>query len=384
MIVRCGARWATAALLTILGLTTSCVRRATVSQDFGLSGTASQRITPKAGAGSQKIGRKAAPTDASLRTIFQQQTQGAFNPLTDDRRFQALQTRLKLNPQDAATRLELAGAYENYRLYEEGLEQYTETLRLARSAPTATGGNGPLAEQAALGLGRCAQALRRPGQAIPLLEAFLKESPRADLMPSSWNELGLLYDELGDLTAGESALREAVARDAGSDRLHNNLGYNLLLQNKTESAEAEFRRALELNPKSATARNNLGTVLARRGDLQGALEQFQLAADRATAHNNLAVVLLETGQYEQSREELVKALAIRHYFAPALTNFKLVQERIRERAELLKAGRLSSSAVVVPPAPVPGGAAPTVSDNRSPNKQDGRQEAAESKDPEDR
>ncbi len=381
MTVRCSARWATAALLTILALTTSCVHRATVSQDFGLSGTASQRTTPKAGAGSQKIGR---PADASLRTIFQQQTQGAFNPLTDDRRVQALQTRLNLNPQDAATRLELAGAYENYRLYEEGLEQYTETLRLARSAPTATGSNGPLAEQAALGLGRCAQALRRPGQAIPLLEAFLKEWPRADLMPSSWNELGLLYDEVGDLTAGESALREAVARDAGSDRLHNNLGYNLLLQNKTESAEAEFRRALELNPKSATARNNLGTVLARRGDLQGALEQFQLAADLATAHNNLAVVLLEIGQYEQSREELVKALAIRHYFAPALTNFKLVQERIRERAELLKAGRLSSSAVGVPPAPVPGAAAPTVSDNRSPNKQDGRQEAAESKDPEDR
>jgi Tfp pilus assembly protein PilF len=357
-----------------------CVHRAAVGRDFGLSGTASQRTNPKAGAGPAKIVRRPAVSpDASLRTIFQQQTQGAFNPLTDDERVQALQARLNLNPQDLAARLELAGVYENYRLYDDGFGQYTETLRLANSA-TAEAGNSALAEQAALGLGRCAQALRRPGQAIPPLEAFLKESPSAN----AWHELGLLYDELGDLTAGESALREAVARDAESDRLHNNLGYNLLLQNKAEEAEAEFRRALKLNPKSATTRNNLGTVLARRGDRQGALEQFQLAADAATAHNNLAVVLLETGQYEQSREELVKALSIRRYFAPALANFKLVQERIRERAELSKAGRLPPGAAGVLPVPAAPRAARAASGDRSPNRQDGRQEAAESKDPEDR
>lgn len=274
--------------------------------------------------------------DAALRAIFQQQTQGAFNPLTDDRRFKALQLHLKLNPQDVAARLELAGVYENYRLYDDGLEQYRESLRLAGSVP---GDNASLAEKAVLGLRRCAQASGRTREAIPLLEEFLKESPSA----SAWNELGLLHDALGDLASGEIALREAVALDSKPDRLHNNLGYNLLLQNKTEAAEAEFRKALALNPKSATTRNNLGVLLARRGDLEGALEQFQFAADAATAHNNLAVVLLELGQYEQSREELVKALALRHYFAPALANFKLVQERIREQAEAQKAGGVPPS-----------------------------------------
>src|SRR5207249_5354850 len=105
----------------------------------------------------------------------------------------------------------------------------------------------------------------------------------------------------------------------------------------------------------------LGTLLARRGDLQGALEQFQMAADAATAHNNLAVVLLEMEQYERSREELVKALAIRRYFAPALANFRLVQERMRERAEVQKFGRLPLSAVRVPSAIV-AEAGPTAAD----------------------
>jgi tetratricopeptide (TPR) repeat protein len=83
--------------------------------------------------------------------------------------------------------------------------------------------------------------------------------------------------------------------------------------------------------------------LARRGDLPSALAEFQFGTDAATAHNNLAVVLLEMGKYEQSREQLVKALNLRRYFAPALSNFKLVQERIRERAEVQKAGRLPQS-----------------------------------------
>ncbi len=298
-----------AILLIILVLATGCVHRTTQ--------------------------QTATSPDAALRAIFQQQTQGAFNPLTDDRRVEALQLRLKLNPQDVGARLELAGVYENYRLYDDGLEQYRETLRLARSVP---GDNASIAQKAVLGLRRCAQASGRTREAIPLLEEFLKESPSA----GAWNELGLLHDALGDPASGEIALREAVALDSTSFQLHNNLGYNLVLQNKAEAAEAEFRKALALNPKSATSRNNLGVLLARRGELQGALEQFQSTADAATAHNNLAVVLLESGQYEQSREELVKALALRHYFAPALANFKLVQERIRERGAQ-KAGGVSPS-----------------------------------------
>jgi Tfp pilus assembly protein PilF len=351
-------RYLAAASLMTLTLGTGCVRRA-VSQDFGLSGTASPR--PR---------RPATLTpDASLRTVFKRQTQGAFNPLSDDQRVQALQARLKMNPQDVAGRLELASIYEGYRLYDNAFDQYLETLRLPSDDASA--------EQAVLGLSRSARASRRTAEAIPSVEAVLKDRP----MASSWNELGLLYQDMRDFGAGERAFQESVARNPESDRAHNNLGYNLLLQNKPDEAEREFRKALELNRTSATARNNLGTLLARRGDLQGALEQFQAAADAATAHNNLAVVLLEMGQYERSREELVKALAIRHYFAPALANFRLVQERIRERAELQKVGRLPLSVVRVPSALVALGEVGTsISDVPSPDQQ----ELAGSKDPEDR
>jgi tetratricopeptide (TPR) repeat protein len=303
------------ALLIVVLLAVGCVRNKTV-QDFGLT---------------RSVTRTAPSPDASLRAIFRQQTQGAFNPLSGDPRIRTLATRLSNNPADIQARLELAAVFESYRFYEDALEHYSKAFDLNRS------------EGALLGILRSHQALNRAWRAIPLLEQFLEETPSAVV----WNALGLLYDASQNLIAGENALREAVAANPLSDQWHNNLGYNLLLQNKTEAAESEFRKALELNSKSVTAHNNLGMLLARSGDLLGALDEFQYGADAATAHNNLAVVLMEMGKYEQSRDELVKALAMRRNFAPALSNFKLVQERMRERVEVQKLGRLPQSNVRV-------------------------------------
>src|SRR2546426_3184169 len=183
-----------APLITLLLI--GCVRHTTV-QDFGLTG---------------QIARRAPPSpDASLRAIFQQQTLGAFNPLSDDARIGTLHNRLKENPADVDARLELATVYESYRLYDEALDQYTQAFDVTRS------------ESAILGIVRCDQVLKRTWQAIPLLEQFLKESPS----PALWNQLGLLHGASGDLAAGENALRKAVAFNAQSDQLHNNLGYNL-------------------------------------------------------------------------------------------------------------------------------------------------------------
>jgi tetratricopeptide (TPR) repeat protein len=273
---------------------------------------------------------KAANT-APARAILQQQVDKAFYPLANDPRIRTLEARLKKDGADNAARLELGAIYESYRLYPQALEQYTGAFDHAPSEP------------AILGIVRSEHGLKRAWRAIPILEEFVRVTPSA----ATWNALGLLYGASGDLPAGERALREAVAAGPSSDLYLNNLGYNLLAQNKTADAETEFRRALELNPKSATVHNNLGTLLARKGEIEAALQEFQSAADAATAHNNLAVVLMEMGRYELSREHLVKSLAIRRDFAPAFSNFKLVQERLRQRAETQRSGSTPGSGLRV-------------------------------------
>jgi tetratricopeptide (TPR) repeat protein len=300
----------------ILLLTAGCVRHTTV-QDYGLTGRTNRPAKSS--------------SDASLRATFSRQTTQGTAALVDDARLQSLRNRVKADPADPAARLDLAAAYEGYRLHAEALEHYTEALALRHS------------EKAILGIARCNQALNRTWRAIPLLEQFLKESPSAAV----WNALGLLHDASGNLPAAEAAFRQATASEPSSDQWHNNLGYNLLLQNKTNAAESEFRKALELNPKSITTHNNLGILFARRGEFDAALSEFQFAADAAAAHNNLAVVLMEMGKYEQSRDELVKALALRRYFAPAMSNFKLVQEHLRQREDQPKVGRLPQNGIRV-------------------------------------
>ena len=58
---------------------------------------------------------------------------------------------------------------------------------------------------------------------------------------------------------------------------HNNLGLALLEAGEKKGAEAEFRQALRLQPKSAEAHYNLGLVLAKEGEVRAAAEEVRLA-----------------------------------------------------------------------------------------------------------
>jgi Flp pilus assembly protein TadD len=71
-----------------------------------------------------------------------------------------------------------------------------------------------------------------------------------------------------------------------------NLGYaHMLLHNWTQ-AKALFEKALTLDSTLAETRNNLGIVLAKMGDYDGALAQMERVSGRGVAFNNLGVVLL--------------------------------------------------------------------------------------------
>jgi Flp pilus assembly protein TadD len=108
--------------------------------------------------------------------------------------------------------------------------------------------------------------------------------------------------------------------------LHNNLGYNLLLQGHAESAADEFRKAIVIDPHSAVAHNNLGTALmfAKSGKSEQAFAEWRKSGDPAAAHNNLAAVFLEQGHYPEARQEIATALQFKPDYPPALKNLRLV------------------------------------------------------------
>jgi Flp pilus assembly protein TadD len=145
-------------------------------------------------------------------------------------------------------------------------------------------------------------------------------------MAEAWSWLGILRDESGLWPAGEPAHRKALDVAPASDYLHNNLGYNLLMQKKPEAAADEFRQALKLNPANETARNNLATALAESNAPAQAVATWQSATDPATAHNNLAAVWIEKGNYAEAHKELEISLGYNKAHPAALKNLELLSQ----------------------------------------------------------
>jgi Flp pilus assembly protein TadD len=244
-------------------------------------------------------------------TVWERQVHNAKDAGDGDYALRRLRERVAAEPENPAPRLELAAAYRERGYPDIALEM----CRLAAA-------RFPESGEVQLALARSLRDLNRRTEAAAGLQAFQNSHPQAGAELFAW--IGILHDESGQWSDGETWHRRALELAPREDYLHNNLGYNLLMQNHLDDAEKEFHQALALNPSSATARNNLGLVLARRDASRDAVANWQTAGDAATAHNNLAVVLIEKGNYPEARKELQVALGYNRSLPAALKNLELV------------------------------------------------------------
>ncbi len=248
----------------------------------------------------------------AVSVVMERQVKNARDAGDGDIEARMLRQRLAANPSDLDARILLARLYDRRGLSDLAIEHY-------RMAAT-------LFPESVLVVAELAKVLRREGaaeEALKALEAYQSKNA------GNWELYsleGILEDEQGQLEPAEKAHRAAVALAPERSALHNNLGYNLLLQGRADDAAAEFRRAIQIDPHSATAHNNLGTALASqpRTASTEAFTEMRQSTQPAVAHNNLAAVLIEQRRYAEARTELAAALAFRRDFPEALANLKLV------------------------------------------------------------
>jgi tetratricopeptide (TPR) repeat protein len=242
---------------------------------------------------------------------WDRQIHNAVDAGDGDYQLRVLREKVAAQPDNIPVRLELAQAYRERGYHEVALE--ISRLAVARF---------PQSGEAQLALVRDLRDVNRRPEAITGLESFLKAHPESGAEFYSW--LGILRDESGLWPLGEPAHRKALELTPAVDYLHNNLGYNLLMQKKNEEAAQEFQEALKLNPGSQMARNNLGIALAQSNDPAKAVANWQSTSDPATAHNNLAAVWMEKGNYSEARRELDLALSYNRAHPAAMRNLELV------------------------------------------------------------
>jgi len=106
-------------------------------------------------------------------------------------------------------------------------------------------------------------------------------------------------------------------------------------------SETLWRYAIEVDPQCAICHNNLGTVLARRGERVESLEHFQTAValrpNRAQFRANLGLSLLESGRRPEGMAQIRSALTQQPTDVEARTNLGIAliedgryEEAIRE------------------------------------------------------
>jgi Flp pilus assembly protein TadD len=254
-------------------------------------------------------------------TVWERQIRNAADAGDGDYRMRVLRQRMAAEPDNVEVRVELAKAYAARGYPDMALE----LCRL-------TAARFPASGEVELALVRALREMNRGPEAIEGLEAFLRAHPQTSADYYSW--LGILRDETGAWPLGEPAHRKAIELSPSADQLHNNLGYNLMMQKKDEAAAAEFNEAIRLNSSNQVARNNLGWTLARQNETQQAIASWQSASDPASAHSNLAAVWIEKGNFPEARKELAIALGYNKSHPSALKNLELV-ERLEGRAASL-------------------------------------------------
>jgi len=122
---------------------------------------------------------------------------------------------------------------------------------------------------------------------------------------SYWQDSISLYRHAIQVTDGATG---------GSTFIHANLGLALYDKGDLDGAIQEYEEALSIYPNYANALNNLGLALYGKGDIDGAIQSYEEALlvnpNHVNAHNNLGIALADTGNMEKAIQEYQKALSI--------------------------------------------------------------------------
>ncbi len=138
-------------------------------------------------------------------------------------------------------------------------------------------------------------------RAMAEYEEAILLSPR---MVRAWNNLGVALHHAGRRDAAAEKLRRAVEIDPAYAKSFVNLGNLYAEEGRLDDAVQQYRQAVRLAPRSVEFRISLGNALDARGDHPGAMAEYRAALQAdpgsADAHLHVGVALAESGQLAEA------------------------------------------------------------------------------------
>lgn len=216
------------------------------------------------------------------------------------------QAALAINPRLSDARIILGQVFE-----EMGQPELAE--RAFAAVPEADG----FALVAALGRVQTLDALGRGDEAIAILRETIAQHPESQIAPTLLGDfLRRDGDFDGAIAAYALALEAQAAREARPDwRLWFSRAVAYERSGRWEPAEADFRRALEIEPNQPTVLNYLGySLVERREKLDEALDMIERAVrgdpDSGYITDSLAWALFRLGRYDEAVAPMERAVSL--------------------------------------------------------------------------
>ncbi len=170
---------------------------------------------------------------------------------------------------------------------------------------------------------RLQKSVRKDDGAMKLVRSArseLAKPGRAD------REIARAYalQQRGDLHNAVLGYRRAIQLEPGSFRAYNNLGTLFASLEDGQTALTFLHAALALNPRVAEIHSNVGNVQLARSDLPAALasyrEAVRLQPDKAIYHNHLGNALRLAGDFPGAERAFEEALCFDPSYAEASVN----------------------------------------------------------------
>jgi len=251
-------------------------------------------------------GRKVSLAIASLAVLLLcGRTWARLPDWKDD--FSLYSSAARVSPRSARIRYNLGNAYLKNGSYGDAEEQYRAALSIY-----------PEFRDARVNLAMALIQERRPQEGLDLLLIAARESPSdADIAVN----LGTAHKALGDFALAEAEFRRALQLDPRSARAWNNLGSIELPRGHLEAAIEDLTQAVSLDPGLAIYRVNLADALnaaSRRREAAGQFEAaYRLESDLPETHRGLGEVALERGDRAAAEREFRIAATAREPSARA-------------------------------------------------------------------
>jgi Flp pilus assembly protein TadD len=142
-----------------------------------------------------------------------------------------------------------------------------------------------------------------------------------------------------NLSKALEAQRRLVTERPQDAAVYNDLGSLLVLADRTEEAEAAYRKAIELDPNKVSALFNLAQLLQQRGEKREALRLYGRVVEQqpnhAWAHYQIGTLYEGWNQESNAVEHYARAFALDPQLAFAEVNPHIVENKLVTRAMLL-------------------------------------------------